>query len=162
MSKVSSHLPNKNESVKVLPSVHDTDLDNPTSVKSPKIVPKTTIYQDIDYLKSDKPFVIARFIFECGHKLNAKVLTVSTALQFLHRFNKATENSASYDRYLISAACLYLAGKVEDNDHLRLRDIINVVYTTLHRERYFINAFRIVVVFLIHILSYNIGFELCR
>ena len=145
MSKELSQQPNKYENVKVLPSVHDTDLDNHKSVKSPKLFSKTNPDQDIDYLKSDKPFVIARFIFECGHKLNAKVLTVSTALQFLHRFNKATENSASYDRYLISAACLYLAGKVEDNDHLRLRDIINVVYTTLHRERYFINAFCIVV-----------------
>ena len=35
----------------------------------------------------------------------------------------------------MSAACLYLAGKIEDNDHLRLRDIINVVTTTLHRDR---------------------------
>ena len=88
----------------------------------------------IDYLKSDKPFVIARFIFECGLKLEAQVLTVSTAAKLFHQFKKNTQ-SQEYDLYLISAACLYLAGKIEDNDHLRLRDIINVVYTTLHRDR---------------------------
>ena len=35
----------------------------------------------------------------------------------------------------MGSACLYLAGKIEDNDHLRLRDIINVVWTTLHPEQ---------------------------
>ena len=91
-------------------------------------------YPTIDYLKSDKQFVVARFIFECGNKLEAKVLTVSTAVKLFHQFNKNTQ-SLEYDPYLISAACLYLAGKIEDNDHLRLRDIINVVFTTLHRDR---------------------------
>ena len=91
-------------------------------------------YPTIDYLRSDKQFVVARFIFECGSKLEAKVLTVSTAVKLFHQFNKNTQ-SLEYDPYLISAACLYLAGKIEDNDHLRLRDIINVVYTTLHRDR---------------------------
>lgn len=28
-----------------------------------------------------------------------------------------------------------MAGKIEDNDHLRIRDIINVVHTTLHRNQ---------------------------
>ena len=91
-------------------------------------------YPTIDYLRSDKQFVVARFIFECGNKLEAKVLTVSTAVKLFHQFKKNTQ-SLEYDPYLISAACLYLAGKIEDNDHLRLRDIINVVYTTLHRDR---------------------------
>ena len=92
-------------------------------------------FNQIEYWKSDKPFVIARFIFECGSKLEAKVLTVSTALKLLHVFNRSSK-SPEYDPYLISAACLYLAGKIEDNDHLRLRDIINVVHTTIHHERY--------------------------
>ena len=35
----------------------------------------------------------------------------------------------------MASACLYLSGKIEDNDHLRLRDIINVVYTTLQRDK---------------------------
>ena len=88
----------------------------------------------IDYLKSDKPFVVARFILECGRKLEAKVITISTAHKLFHKFNQSTQGSV-YDPYLMSAACLYLAGKIEDSDHLRLRDIINVVYSTLHRKR---------------------------
>lgn len=88
----------------------------------------------IDYLKSDKPFVVARFILECGSKLEAKVITISTAHKLFHKFNQSTQGSV-YDPYLMSSACLYLAGKIEDSDHLRLRDIINVVYSTLHRKR---------------------------
>ena len=88
----------------------------------------------INYLKSDKPFVVTRFVFECGRKLEAKVLTIATAVKLLHQFNKNT-HEPEYDPYLISCACLYLAGKIEDNDSLRLRDIINVAYTTLHRDR---------------------------
>ena len=90
--------------------------------------------KQIDYLKSDKPFVVARFILECGRKLEAKVITISTAHKLFHKFNQNTQGSV-YDPYLISSACLYLAGKIEDSDHLRLRDIINVVYSTLHRKR---------------------------
>jgi hypothetical protein len=35
---------------------------------------------------------------------------------------------------LIAAACLYIAGKAEDTDHLRLRDLVNVVHSTLHKS----------------------------
>ena len=111
----------------------DSDKKSTISTLPYQLIPQK--HETIDYMKSDKPFVVARFMYECGNKLNAKVLRVSTALQFLHRFSyKAVQEV--YDPYLISAACFYLAGKVEDNDHLRLRDIINVVYTTLHPGRY--------------------------
>lgn len=33
---------------------------------------------------------------------------------------------------LIAATCLYLAGKVKD-DNLKIRDVMNVSYSTLHR-----------------------------
>ena len=89
MSKELSDVPSGRENVKALPVVSGTDLGNEAIVKSVKLYSKTgSTYHDIDYLKSDKPFVIARFIFECGHKLNAKALTISTALHFLHKFNK--------------------------------------------------------------------------
>jgi len=92
----------------------------------------------INYLtapSSGKDFVLSRFIVECGNKLNAKVMTVATAQTLFHRFCRASADPKHYDPYLMSAACLYLSGKLEDNDQLRLRDIINVVYTTLHRDK---------------------------
>ena len=54
---------------------------------------------NIDYTKSDKPFVVCRFITECGNKLNAKVMTTATALAFFHRYNKASPDP-SYDPYV--------------------------------------------------------------
>jgi len=92
--------------------------------------------KQINYLVApNKDFVLSRFIAECGHKLKAKVMTVATAQTIFHRFCKASADPSHYDPYLISASCLYLAGKLEDNDHQKLRDIINVVYTTLHRDK---------------------------
>lgn len=88
----------------------------------------------INYMKSDQPFVVSRFITECGQKLEAKVLTVATATALFHKFCKSSGPFTDYDPYLIATCCLYLAGKIEDNDHLRMRDVINVVHTTLHRD----------------------------
>jgi len=136
MSQEVTDIPNEHTNLKILTNVAADNISKQDlNIGSTELSSKTSeTYNQVDYLKSDKPFVIARFIFECGHKLNTKVLTISTALQLMHRFNKTTQNT-EYDHYLISAACLYLAGKVEDNDHIRLRDLINVVYTTLHQER---------------------------
>jgi len=92
---------------------------------------KTAITTQIDYRLSDNQYVVARFIFECGKKLEARCLTLATASSLFHKFFAAT-SIADYDPYLIAATCLYLAGKVEDN-HLKLRDVINVVHSTLHR-----------------------------
>ena len=36
---------------------------------------------------------------------------------------------------LVAASCIYLASKLDPNaNQLKLRDLINVVYTTLHRK----------------------------
>merc|ERR1712025_1139331 len=71
-------------------------------------------------------------IFECGKKLDANCLTICTAASLFHKFFQATSIS-DYDPYLIAGTCLYLAGKVEDN-HLKLRDVINIVCSVLHRS----------------------------
>jgi len=92
---------------------------------------KKIITAQIDYKQSDNHYVVARFIFECGKKLDAECLTIATATSLFHKFFAAT-NISDYDPYLMAATCLYLAGKVEDN-HLKLRDVINVVHSTLHR-----------------------------
>ena len=77
--------------------------------------------------------------------------SVHKSYQFLsslfHKFCAATSLS-DYDPYLLAATSLYLAGKViaeeeldilmssnfqvEDN-HLKLRDVINIVQSVLHR-----------------------------
>ena len=86
----------------------------------------------VDYLRSDKPFVVIHFIQECGRKLEAESLTICTAASLFHKFS-ASASLSHYCPYLMSATCLYLAGKVEDN-HLKLRDVINVVQSVLHRS----------------------------
>ena len=85
----------------------------------------------VDYLSSDKLFVVAHFILECGLKLEANSITICTAASLFHKFF-STAKVSDYDPYLIAGTCLYLGGKVEDN-HLKLRDVINVVHSVLHK-----------------------------
>lgn len=101
----------------------------------PKEGPATTSATNppIDYMRSDKPFVVTRFIVECSNKLNASVLTGATAVALFHRYSQTCPDP-EYDPYLMATACIYVAGKMEDGDHLRLRDIINVIHSTLHRN----------------------------
>jgi len=86
---------------------------------------------NIDYMRSDKPFVVIHFILECGKKLEANSLTICTAASLFHKFFSVA-SLTHYDPYLIAGTCLYLAGKTEDN-HLKLRDVINVVHSSLHK-----------------------------
>lgn len=89
------------------------------------------IKTQIDYMKSSSQYVVAHFILECCKKLEAKCITTATACSLFHKFF-STADLKSYDPYLIGAASIYLAGKVED-DQLRLRDVINMVHATLRR-----------------------------
>jgi len=94
-------------------------------------VEKDLNQSQVDYLQSDKPFVVIHFILECGKKLEANSVTICTAASLFHKFFSSASLS-SYDPYLIAATCLYLGGKTEDN-HLKLRDVINVVHSVLHK-----------------------------
>ncbi|XP_043273128.1 cyclin-Q isoform X1 [Venturia canescens] len=85
----------------------------------------------IDYTATNDLFTVSRFIFECGLKLDAHPLTISTATTLYHRFLKEA-TAQGYDCYLIAATCLYLAGKVKD-DVLKIRDVMNVATNTLQR-----------------------------
>ena len=89
------------------------------------------IQTQINYLRADKPFVVVHFILECGKKLEAQSLTICTAANLFHKFFSSASQS-SYDPYLSAATCLYIAGKSED-DHLKLRDVINTVHSVLHK-----------------------------
>lgn len=71
-------------------------------------------------------FKLVRFMFEAGTKLKLSTLPLSTAITLLHQFCR-DYNLEDYDEYMVAAAFLYIGGKAEE-EHLRLRDIINVVY----------------------------------
>ncbi|CAB4069496.1 CCNQ [Lepeophtheirus salmonis] len=86
----------------------------------------------LEYGKSVHPFVVCRFVFECCKKLELDVLSTATAITLFHSFYKSSRKKEVYDPYLIAGACIYLAGKVEDETEMRLRDVINVVHATLH------------------------------
>ena len=74
-------------------------------------------------------FVKSFYLFFSVNKLNAKATTGATALALFHRYNQGNPDE-SYDPYLIACSCIYLSGKAE-NDHLKMRDVINVTQTTL-------------------------------
>lgn len=91
-----------------------------------------TITKQVDYMKGNTHYIVAHFILECSKKLEASSITTATACCLFHKFFSAA-NIMEYDPYLIAGTCIYLAGKVED-DHLKLRDVINIVHSTLHRS----------------------------
>ncbi|WAR26815.1 CCNQ-like protein, partial [Mya arenaria] len=69
-------------------------------------------------------FRVVRFIYEAGMKLRMKTIPLSTTCVLYHRFFR--ENKLDdFDPYLIAATCLYLAGKVEEEQHISLRDVVN-------------------------------------
>jgi len=88
--------------------------------------------RQVDYLATSQPFAVVHFLLECGAKLEAEATTIATAASLFHKFCSGT-SLAEYDPYLLAATCLYLGGKVEDN-HLKLRDVINIVQSVLHRS----------------------------
>ncbi|XP_023221303.1 cyclin-Q-like isoform X1 [Centruroides sculpturatus] len=71
-------------------------------------------------------------VFEGGTKLEAQAITIATAATLYHRFFQQC-SPEDYDPYLIAATSLYLAGKVEE-DHLKIRDIINIFYKIVHKN----------------------------
>ncbi|XP_071082581.1 cyclin-Q-like [Haliotis cracherodii] len=78
-------------------------------------------------------FRVVRFMTESGVKLHIKSVPLATACVLYHKFFQ--ENSLNdYDPYLIGTTCIYLAGKVEE-EHLKLRDVINSCYRTLHKSK---------------------------
>nr|ACO15758.1 Cyclin-related protein FAM58A [Caligus clemensi] len=85
----------------------------------------------LDYSKSRHSYVVAHFILECSRKLELDVLSTGTAAMLFHSFQRKSFNSEAYDPYLIAGACLCLSGK-ESTAKVTLRDVVNVVYATVH------------------------------
>lgn len=91
----------------------------------------------LKYAESKERYVGARFVMECGKKLELDSVVVCTGCCLFHQFyaNASKDTEHAYDQYLVAASCLYLASKLEPNaNQLKLRDLINVVYTSLHRK----------------------------
>ncbi|KAK7054610.1 Cyclin-related protein fam58a [Halocaridina rubra] len=86
----------------------------------------------IDYSKCPSQYAGARYIMECGMKLEANVLTIATAATYYHKFFQYA-TLREYDPYLIGSTCIYLASKVEDSD-IKIRDIINVGVNCVKRN----------------------------
>ncbi|KAM4843916.1 cyclin-Q-like [Thomomys bottae] len=75
-------------------------------------------------------FRMTRFIMEAGVKLAMRSIPIATACTIYHKFFHEISLEA-YDPYLVAMSSIYLAGKVEEQ-HLRIRDIINVSNSYFH------------------------------
>ncbi|XP_077984189.1 cyclin-Q-like [Glandiceps talaboti] len=78
-------------------------------------------------------FKAISFILEAGIKLHLESVPMATACLIYHRFFKEC-NVDIYDPYLVASSAIYLAAKVCEQQ-IRLRDIINVCYGTLHKDK---------------------------
>lgn len=78
-------------------------------------------------------FKVVQFIMEAGTKLQLKSIPVATACLIYQKFFYYS-NTQDYDPYLIATSSLYLASKVEE-DHVKLRDVVNVTYRCLHPDK---------------------------
>lgn len=86
-----------------------------------------------------------RLILAAGVKLKLKSETTASAAVYFHRLYASSAKSVDevsvgesvgvavdvYEPVTMAATCVYLAGKVEE-EHLRLRDVINVFYSSVH------------------------------
>ncbi|CAH9092962.1 unnamed protein product [Cuscuta epithymum] len=72
------------------------------------------------------------FLQELGVALKVPQFTIATASVFCHRFF-LRQSHAKNDWRIISIACMFLAGKVEETPHL-LRDVIVVAYKIIHAK----------------------------
>ncbi|CAG5125428.1 unnamed protein product [Candidula unifasciata] len=78
-------------------------------------------------------FRVIMFMFEAGSRLHLQSIPLATASTIYHKFFRLNQLQ-DYDPFLIGAACLSLACKTEE-ESVRLRDIVNVCYRTLHKNK---------------------------
>lgn len=70
------------------------------------------------------------FVVEAGIKLEAKNSTICTAAILTYRTLRK-ESAADLCPYTIACACLLLAAKIEEDELVRTRDVVNVAYRFL-------------------------------
>lgn len=76
-------------------------------------------------------FKLIRFIIISAAKLKLSDIALATACTIYHRFYKFCKFD-DFDPYLVATSCLFLSIKVEEQEQIKLRDIINVCYRTKH------------------------------
>ncbi|KAH3742633.1 CDK9 kinase-activating protein cyclin T [Pelomyxa schiedti] len=74
----------------------------------------------------------AFFIKHVASLLQLQQHTTATSLYFFHGFFER-HAVGTYDRFLVAAACIYIAGKAEETPR-KLRDVLNVSYALLNDQ----------------------------
>jgi hypothetical protein len=75
----------------------------------------------------------ARFIIDAGTRMGLRFDTMATGVVFFHRFYMC-QSFAKFDRWVVAAACLLLAGKVEETPK-KCRDIFKTAKSLLSDEQ---------------------------
>lgn len=78
-------------------------------------------------------FKVARFVFMCCEKLKLNPTTLASACVLYHRFYQEC-SITDYDPHTMAATAIFLATKVEEQ-HTRLRDVVNVCHRTLYPDK---------------------------
>ncbi|CAF0711165.1 unnamed protein product [Brachionus calyciflorus] len=112
-------------------------------------------------------FKVCRFMLISGIKLKLEDLTLATSTSIFQKFFKSCKLT-DFDPYLVATASIYLACKVEEQE-IKLRDIINVCYRTLHPDMEILNvddkywSIRKSVIqielFIVRVLEFRVDFE---
>ncbi|VDK51761.1 unnamed protein product [Anisakis simplex] len=74
------------------------------------------------------------FIIKTGIKLEAKNVTICTTSVLTYRTMRK-EVCKELCPYTIACACFLLAAKIEEDQRVRIRDVINVSYSVLHGDK---------------------------
>ncbi|XP_067936453.1 cyclin-Q-like isoform X2 [Watersipora subatra] len=83
-----------------------------------------------------KSFSTCLFLTTCARKLDLSSITWCTSCWLFHKFSSAV-GSEDYDEYMAAMASIFLACKIDDSP-IKIRDVINVAYRTLHPDRPFL------------------------
>ncbi|CAK9290988.1 unnamed protein product [Gordionus sp. m RMFG-2023] len=75
-----------------------------------------------------------RFIIDVGSKLGLRYDTIATGVVYFHRFYMQY-SFMDFDKYVLAACCLFLAGKVEETPK-KIKDIIKVSKSILTEDEY--------------------------
>ncbi|VIO99237.1 Cyclin, N-terminal domain containing protein [Brugia malayi] len=67
------------------------------------------------------------FVVEAGIKLEAKNSTICTAAVLTYRTLRKS-GASELCPYTIASACLLLAAKIEEDEMVKTRDVVNVAY----------------------------------
>lgn len=88
----------------------------------------------LEYLRNN--FHVTLFIKEAGYRLKLAEVAIASACILYHKFNSKIEDYQNYEFDLNVVACtsLYLASKAEETP-CRLRDVINVCFRTLNKDK---------------------------